>query len=248
MKRIVKITPLVLVLIIAVNSVMAASAKDILKRVKAAEAGVRDMKAEMVITQANKSNVAEMGDGYTDILRLEKAVISYKKPNMIRYDGYARGIKAALIQNGYKKLILAAMIRKTEDDRNAPGKRQDTLDLGFLSSQLWVDNNVSIVSVGKNGTLKMKFDPKAGGTDKRHDMVWIDSRTLKILKREKYRGNGELRLRLVYSGFQTLGGKLPIATESTLYNPSGEKMGSVKYKNVKSNVGLPNSLFSLSQR
>ena len=48
--------------------------------------------------------------------------------------------------------------------------------------------------------------------------------------------------------FQMLGGKLPIATTSTMYNPSGEKMGTVTYKNVKANVGLADSLFSMSQR
>jgi len=33
-----------------------------------------------------------------------------------------------------------------------------------------------------------------------------------------------------------------------MYNPSGEKMGTVTYKNVKTNVGLAESLFSMSQR
>lgn len=246
MKRLALLVPIILVL--AANSVFAVSSSDILNRVRAAEAPVNDMKAEMVITSANKGNVSDMGEGYADILKLEKAVISYKRPDKIRYDGYARGIKAAFVQNGYKKLILAAMIRQTEDVRNKPGKRQDTLDLGFLGSRLWVDNVVSVVSTGKDGVVKLKLDPKAGGDDKRHDNVWVDAKTLKVLKREKYRGSGELRIRYTYSDFQMLAGKLPIATTSTMYNSQGEKLGTVDYRNVKANVGLSDSLFSMSQR
>ncbi len=66
-----------------------------------------------------------------------------------------------------------------------------------------------------------------------------------MTKREKYTGDGKLRVRYVYSEFQTLAGKLPIATTSTLYDPSGDKLGTVAYSNVKANVGLAESLFSI---
>jgi len=248
MKRIALLLILVLGCALISSSATAVTASDILSRVKAAEADVKDLKAEMVITSADKSNVSDMGEGYSDILKLQKAVIAYKKPDKFRIDGFARGIKASFVQYGYKKLVLAAMIRQTEDVKNKPGKRFDTLDLGFLSSRLWVDNAVTVVSKPKNGVIQLKFDPKAGGTDKRHDNVWVDSKTLRVTKREKYRGNGQMRVRYVYTNFEMLGGKLPIATTSTMYNPSGEKLGTVTYKNVKANSGLADSVFSLTQR
>lgn len=220
----------------------------ILAQVKTAEAGIKDMRADMYITDADKGNVSDMGKGYGDILMLQKATVYYKKPDMMRMDGFAKNIKATYIQNGYKKLILAAMVRKTEDVKNDPGKRWDSLDLGFLSSKLWSDNYVSVVSSDGKGVVQLKFDPKYGDKDKRHDMVWVDSATLKVLKREKHRGSGELRVRYVYSDFETLGGKLPIATQSRMYNGQGEELGTLKYKNVKANTGLSDSLFSLSTR
>lgn len=227
---------------------LAVSSTDILNRVKAAEAGLKDMRADMFIVEANKSTVSDMGEGYGDILMLQKATVYYKKPDLMRVDGYAKNIKATYIQNGYKKLVLAAMVRKTEDVKNAPGKRFDTLDLGFLSSRLWTDNYVTVVSTDKNGVVQLKFDPKFGDKDKRHDMVWVDSKTLRVLKREKHRGSGEIRAKYVYRGFINLAGKLPIATESTLYNAQGKELGTVTYKNVKANTGLKESLFSLSTR
>ena len=234
--------------VVASEAVAATSASALLARVRAAEAGFRDFRADMVIVEANKKNVSGMGEGYGDILRLEKAVVQFKKPDLMRYDGYAQGIKATYIQNGYTKLVLLPMVKQKTDVKEAPGKRQDTLDLGFLSSRLWTDNTVSIVSIGKDGLLKVKFDPRFGGADKRHDMVWIDSATLKVLKREKYRGGGELRVKISYSDFETLAGKLPIATKSTLYDPNGRELGTVMYKNLKSNVGLSDAIFSLNQR
>jgi outer membrane lipoprotein-sorting protein len=216
----------------------------ILARVKAAENGLTDFRAGMTITEADKKTVSGMGEGYGDLLKLEKAIISYKKPDKIRYDGYARGIKATYIQNGYVKLILASMIKHRENVKNDPGKRQDTLDLGFLSSRLWVDNNVTVVKQPKNGVVKLKFDPKFGDPDKRHDMVWVDVDTLRVMKREKYRGSGELRLRSVYTDHQKLTAKLPIAVESTMYDPNGKTLGSVSYKDIRVNIGLEDSLFS----
>ncbi|MCL5104682.1 MAG: hypothetical protein M1133_11305 [Armatimonadetes bacterium] len=239
---------LITALLVCASPSWAVSASDILGRVKAAEAGVRDFRADMVITEANKKNVSGMGEGYGDILRLQKAVVQYKKPDKIRYDGFAQGIQLAYVQNGYTKLVFGAMIRQKENVKNAPGKRQDTLDLGFLGSRLWMDNSVSVVANNSNGEVKLKLDPKFGGDDKRHDFVWVDSKTLRVLKREKYRGSGELRIRFTYSDFDMLGGKLPIATTSTMYDPAGRELGSVKYKSLKSNVGLSDSLFSLDQR
>lgn len=248
MKRLALIIALALICAIISCPAWAVTSAQILAKVKAAEAPLKDMKAEMAIVSANKGNISDMGAGYSDIVGLEKGVISYKKPDKFRMDGYAKGIKASFVQNNYKKLVLAAMIRQTEDVKNKPGKRFDTLDLGFLSSRLWTDNTITIIGSAKGPTVQLKLVPKSTEKDKRHDKLWIDANTLKLIKREKYRGSGEMRIRYIYNEWEPLTGKLPIATTSVMYNPSGEKMGTVTYKNVKANVGLADSLFSVSQR
>ncbi len=248
MRQTACVVAVAVILLALAGAAGAVTASDILKKVKAAEGGLKDFRAEMVIEEANKKNVSGMGEGYGDILRLQKAVISYKRPDKIRYDGYAQGIKAAYIQNGYMKLIIAPMIKQKADVKNAPGKRQDTLDLGFLSSRLWTDNAVAVISTDKGGVLKLKFTPRFGGDDKRHDTVWVDPKTLRVLKREKYRGSGELRVRMVYSDFACLSGKLPIAMTSELFDPAGRSLGTVSYRNLKVNTGLADALFSMNQR
>lgn len=220
----------------------------LLARVRAAEAAVRDIRADMVITDANNANIAEMGKNYDDVLLMQSASIYYKRPDKMRFDGSAKNIKVTVIQNGYKRLVLAAMLRKLDDVKDAPGKRQDTLDLGFLSSRLWTDNHVSALAQGKDGVVKLKFDPRFGGPDKRHDIVWVDSATLKVLRREKHSGDGAIRAKYTYSNFVMLAGKLPIATQAKMHNAAGEFLGTVSYRNVRANTGLSDSLFSLSTR
>lgn len=246
MKRLSVVTITLLLVALAVQAGAAVTSSGILAKVKTAEKGLKDWKADMVITEANKKNVSGMGEGYGDILKLDKALVYYKSPDMIRYDGYAEGIKVTYVQNGYTKLILATMIRHKENVKNAPGKRFDSLDIGFISSKLWQDNNVSVISQ-KNGVIKLKFDPKYGGNDKRHDLVWLNSKNLRLVKREKYRGSGEMRTRTVYGSYQQLTSGLPVATSADMYNGCGKELGGVKYKNIKVNAGLGKSLFSLSQ-
>lgn len=223
------------------------SSKDILNKVKSAEYGFNDLKANMLITEADKKNVNGFGEGWGEILKLQNAVIQFKSPDKIRYDGFARGIKAAYIQNGYRKLVLAPMIRQTENLKNSPGKRQDTTDIGFVSSRLWFDNTITVVS-SLPTSVKLNLTPKFGPRDKRHDLVWLDPYTLKLQKREKYLASGAMRVRTIYSGYQILAGKMPVATVCTLYNGSGEELGTVKYTNVRANTGINDAVFSLSQR
>ena len=244
MKRIA-ICIAIFVLAAMASSAVAVTSSEMLARVKAAESKLGDFQVNMFIEKASKKNVSDMGERYGDILMLDKAVIMYKKPNLFRMDGLAEGIKATYIQNGYTKVFLAAMIKHRDNVKNKPGKRFDSLDLGFLSSQLWVDNHVSVVGNGNGSIVKLKLDPKLGDQDLRHDFVWIEPNTLKMVKREKYRGSGEMRVRTTYRDFQPLTAKLPIATEATMYNSDGKELGVVTYKNLKANSGLKSSLFAV---
>lgn len=243
MKRVSLILAVVFSCVVLASYAGAVTSTEILNKVKAAEAGVKDFKADLVMSNTSKKDIAQLGDRYDEILKAEKGSVMYKSPDKIRYDGVAQGIKVSLIFNGYNKLVLSNMIKKRDNIKNAPGKGQDTLDLGFLSSRLWSENYVTVVGTEKDGTVHLKFDPKYGDNDKRHDQVWIQPSTLKMTKRIAHSGDGSVRTKSVYSDHATLGGKLPIATKTTMYDPAGDKLGTVDYKNLKVNTGLSDSLF-----
>jgi len=237
-------------LLLLVVTLPAFSGQDavILQKVKAAEAGFRDMKADMVISDPDKNNVKGMGEGYGDILKLQKATVCFKTPDRIRFDGYAKGIKVVYLQNGYTKLIAAAMIRQKKEVKNEPGQRQDTLDLGFLSSRLWTDNIVTVEKTERNGTVELKFKPKFGTRDKRCDLVWINPKSLRLEKREKYLGGGAMRASYTYGDYENVGKSLPIACKLVMFDPKGGDLGTITYKNMVVNSGLSETLFSLNQR
>lgn len=244
-----RISALLIVVMLLGVAVCATAAQDsvYLKKVKAAEAGFRDIKADMVVTNPNKDNVQGMGEGYGDILQLQKATLSFKSPDKLRFDGYAKGVKVVYLQNGYTKLITAAMIRHKKMVKNEPGQRQDTLDIGFLSSRLWTDNTVSVVS-NQAGVVQLKFKPKFGSKDKRCDLVWINGNNLRVIKREKYLADGTMRARYMYSDYMAVGKSLPLARKVAMFDAKGGGLGTISYVNVKINSGLAESLFSLNQK
>lgn len=237
-----------LTVILSAANAATLSSSALQKKVEAAEKALTDFSANMQIDSANKKNISGMGAGYSDVVKLEKAEVKYKKPNLIRIDGYAQGIKATYIQNGYSKLVLASMIRQRQNVKNDPGKRQDSLDMGFVNSQLWKDNTITVGQIDSKGIAKLTLKPKFGGKDKRHDNVWLDTKNLRLIKREKYLASGELRIKTEFKDYKNLTSTLPIATTSSMYDPDGKFLGTASYTNVKVNTGIKSSLFSLETR
>ncbi len=60
-------------IIIASSAYGAVTSSQILSKVKAAEANFQDLKADLVITDSNRSTVEGMGEGYEKILKLKKS-------------------------------------------------------------------------------------------------------------------------------------------------------------------------------
>ncbi|MFQ3550288.1 MAG: hypothetical protein SNJ70_11125 [Armatimonadota bacterium] len=231
-----------LILFLVKHFVQAQTPASILSQVKSAESGVKDFSADLVVSDRNLANIKKFDNAWGEIMKLEKATVAYKFPDKIRFDGFAQGIKASYIQNGYIRQIRASMVKHRENVKSASGKRQDTLDLGFLSSQLWTDNNVSVVSTSK-GITQLRFNPKWDGNDKTHQRVWIN-KDLQIQKLEKYRANGDLLTKVEFTQHSKLGGKLPIGIQAKMYTADGGLMGTTTLRNIKINTGLSDSFFS----
>jgi hypothetical protein len=90
---------------------------------------------------------------------------------------------------------------------------------------------------------KLQLVPR-GTRDKRKELLWLDTKTLKVLKRERYGGGGNFKARYIYSGHRMTGG-MPVAALVRAYAPDGGYAGSISYKNLQVNTGLPDSLFAI---
>lgn len=224
----------------------AETADGLRKKLATASASIKDLKGTMVVTPANKSEAGEISKGILEFLDygFREAKIYYKRPDKFRADGKAKGVDVTYILVGNKKRIVASsiMLKKTEDLSKNLARKQSTLDIGFASDSLWTNNNVKLVSVSK-GVAKLQLIPK-GTKDKRKELIWIEVKTLKLTKRERYTGEGKLRTRHVYSDHKMMG-KMPVATKVKVYSADGGNAGSVSYKDVKANTGLSETLFEI---
>ncbi|MBI2841815.1 MAG: hypothetical protein HYX78_00275 [Armatimonadetes bacterium] len=220
------------------------SAEEFRKRLSAATSSVKDVQATMVITPVSISDAGEINKGVLQFLDhgFREASIWFQRPDNYKIQGKSKGVDVTYILSGNKKQVLVpALMLKTIDDLSDDiAKKQSTLDVGFASDLLWRDNAVSLISESK-GTAKLKLVPR-GTENQRHEFVWLDSKSLKMLKRERYGGDGSLKSRYIYTNHRTFG-KIPIATLVKAYAPDGGYAGTISYNNLRVNTGISESLF-----
>jgi outer membrane lipoprotein-sorting protein len=225
----------------------AETAATLQKKAKQVNAGAKDIRATMVITDSAKKGVKDINPALLDALNVKQVDLFYSRPNKYRAEAMAKGMQITWVLNGDRQLISAPglMIRKVENIGDKPGKWRTSLDMGFVSDQLWSDFKVYLLTQKKT-ECKLKLVPK-GEKAKRHEIIWVEPSTMKLLKRERHGGEGDLKVRYVYSDFKKVG-KLPVAQQAKIYDPQGDFAGTVEYRNMKGNTGVSPSLFSLTAR
>jgi len=225
----------------------AESADALRRRLAAASSSITDLRGTMVVAPASRSSAAEINKGVLRFLDqgFREATIYYKRPDRFRAEGKGKGgIYITYVLSGNTKQIIAPalMLKKTDDMSHDRDQKQSTLDVGFASDGLWLDNRVTVVSERK-GEIELRLVP-IGTTDKRKELVWLDSRTLKVLRRERYGGTGLLKARYVYTNHRTMG-KMPVATLVKAYASDGGYAGAISYKNVRVNTRVSDALFAI---
>jgi outer membrane lipoprotein-sorting protein len=232
---------------VASNLAGAETAASIKAKLAAASSGIKDIQGVMVVKPASRANAGEINKGVLQFLDqgFSEAKISYKRPDKFRAEGKAKGVDVSYVVNGNTKQIIAPalMLKKNEDLEHARDKKQSTLDVGFASDLLWNDNKVTLLSTDPKGVAKLQLVP-IGSKDKRKELIWLDTKSLKVLKRERYGGGGNLKSRHIYSDHKMMAG-MPVATLLKAYAPDGGYAGSISYKSVRFNTGLPDSVFAI---
>ena len=235
------------VLAIAISTVACAeSLESIRKRLASASSRIVDLKGLMVINPSSRSNAAEISKGVLQFVDygFQEITFYYKRPDRFRAEGKAKGIDVTYVLNGSMQQATAPaiMLKKTDDLSDHRGRKQSSLDIGFASDTLWNDNNVTLLSTS-NGVAKLQLVPK-GTRNKLHEWLWLDLKTLKVIKRERYNGKGDLKVRHIYLEHKKIGG-VQIATLVKVQSSDGGYVGSITYENIKANTKLHDSLFAI---
>ena len=221
-------------------------AADVRSEIRAATKGFKDITVKARIVKADQKALAKISDDLARSYEAKTTVVKYKAPDKMTVDGKLGMVALRVVQNGYKKSywVPSLGIRKTEDCRNDPHKLQNDLDIGLVTDELWNDYIVQEVLIEKTqaGSAYRITFVRPGST--RRNACWVEPKTCKLLKIERYTSEGGLSARFIYSKHKDYGA-IWVPGQLDVYNGDGKLAGVTEYMDVKVNSGLPDSVFKL---
>jgi outer membrane lipoprotein-sorting protein len=153
----------------------------------------------------------------------------------------------SIIINGKWKLyrVPALHIGKKQDCANEPHQLQGDLDVGIVTDQLWRDfivTDTEVVKASDDTLYKMVF-VRSNSREKKL-VCWVEPKTCKLLKLEKYESDGSLKSRYIFSKHKHVD-CIWVPTRIDVYNRDAKLAGSTEYPNIKVNAGIADSVFKI---
>jgi outer membrane lipoprotein-sorting protein len=155
-------------------------------------------------------------------------------------------VRIRYITSGYNRIIRIPAIRysKRENLRSEPGKAQTCLDIGIVTDGFWSHYIVKPVDTEHtdSGPVIVLHLTRIG--DQRlTERLWIDGKTFKLLKREKYQEGGDLKARFIYKNHRNVDGVLWVPSRAETYSPAGVLAGITEYRDIRVNNNVADSEF-----
>ena len=226
---------------------LSASAADLRTRIKQATGDFKDITLTCKVLQANQRELKKIGKDFPKSYEFKSTLVRFKSPDKMKMEGKLGLVKVEIVINGDRKLTSIPPIHyhKKEDISDKPHKRQNDLDIGMITDSLWRDYIVTNVDTEKSGD-----DPIARITFRRENsrekklVAWVDDKTLKLLKVEKYESDGRLISRYIYSSHSLINGVAWVPSKIQVYNGEGKLAGTTAYENIKINTGISDKVFA----
>lgn len=197
------------------------------------------------VTYSNKKTLEKVEPSYSQMYEFKNATISLKQPDKLRIEGKLGAVKFEYIVNGCLKIFRSPTLRinRKKDYSDSPGKLQDALDIGLVTSTLWRHRSVEVVDdadAQAKGEIKLRLRYPNSGTI---FTVWIDAQNLWLKRFEKRDDGGNLKVTIVYSNPKNAAGVIWVPTKVQIFAPDGEKAGESEFSDIKVNMSLPDSVF-----
>jgi outer membrane lipoprotein-sorting protein len=241
-----RILPIISILVmIAAIPAAAITSGELRAKVEAATKCLEDISMTGTVTQSNKDAIAKIDQNYTRLYEFKSAKVMYKLPDKMRMEGKLGMVRFEYIINGCTKIFRASPIRinKRSDYSDDPAKLQSALDIGLITPTLWDNRKVEIiddVEAKDNGEIKLQLKWPKGDMQ---IFIWIDEKDLWLKKLEKRDGQGNLKVKVVYSNPKNIDGLVWLPTKTEMFAVDGDKAGTTEMSDIKYNSGLPDSLF-----
>lgn len=223
----------------------AITSSELKAKVEAATKNLKDISMTGTVTQSNKNAIAKIDENYTRLYEFKSAKVMYKLPDKMRMEGKLGMVRFEYIVSGTTKIFRASPVRinKRSDYADDPAKLQSALDIGLITPTLWANRKVEVIEdadAKANGEIKLQLKWPKGDMQ---IFIWIDEKDLWLRKLEKSDGQGNLKVKIVYSNPKCIDGILWLPTKAELIASDGDKAGTTEMSDIKYNSGLPDSLF-----
>lgn len=202
------------------------------------------------IDSMNQSELTKIKKDFSTQYRVKESKIWVEEPHKIRIEVKLGSTDVLYIVNGAKRYVRIPRmnVKQTENNDDAPGKRQTFLDFGVLTPSLFADPfSAKFIRVDR-ATGDYVFDltyqtPKYSDTSRHR--VWVDPKTRITNKREWYSQGGRHLATFYYENPVSAAG-CQFPTKVTVRNAEGKVGGVTSYVGVKVNAGIDNSLFKIN--
>lgn len=208
---------------------------------------IRDFRLKVHATHAKRGELIKISKDFAAAYQILQgtATVYYKEPSKVRIDGAIDKTRMLYIVNGDRKLVSIPSVRlkQVEDIKHSPGKRQTSLDFGFVTPGLLKLAKAKFVRQDHNGTYVFDVTWRDPDDTSRH-RVWIDPKTKIIEKREWYNQEGKLMATFLYKGAAKAGKDIYFPTSVEVLNVEGKSAGQTAQTDFAVNQNPPDSLFS----
>ena len=221
---------------------VSASAADLRSRIRQETGDFKDISLTCKVLQADHDALRKIGKDFPKSYEFKSTLVRFKAPDKMKMEGKLGMVKIEIIINGNRKITIIPPIhyRKREDISDKPHKRQTDLDVGMITDSLW--RGYIVTSIDDDGPADRITFCRENSKDKKL-VAWVDDKSLKLLKVEKYESDGRLISRYIYSGHSLINGVAWVPSKIQVYNCDGKLAGTTSYENIKINTGIPDSVF-----
>lgn len=206
----------------------------------------KDLTATIEPGKVNRDVLLKMGKSFARSYDFKKATVTFKDPDMLKMDGVVGMIRVQYIVHGEDRIVRIPSIHysKREDLSDTPGKAQTCLDVGIVTDGLW--SCYSVRQVGTEDTPDgevLVLELARIGDGRRNEKIWVEAKSFKLLKDERYRNEGDLKARYIFREHRLIDG-IWVPTQIELHDKNGTLAAISEVRNIKVNTGVRDSVFN----
>lgn len=218
---------------------------EIRSQVAKCNGNLKDIRATLVVTQADRRELEKMGKVFAETYQFKKASVAFKSPDKLRMNGTLGVMKVEFITAGNTRRIRIPSMRfkKLEDITEEQEKRMSSLDIGVVTTPVWDIYKVNLLRTENNadGSQCSVLRLQTAKTQKfRH--IWIESGTGKLLRLDRYFEDGQLKVKTVFSNHEQFEG-VWIPTRAEVYNAEGKLAAVSEMVDITVNTGIDDKEF-----